>query len=94
MRRTLTILAAAFACPAFAQSDCGATYQAGPGETVNEISGRCGIPLERLYELNPDLGNATNVPVETVLRLKESAEVPGPGDVAWIVGPKGEVEAD
>ena len=43
---------------ALAWSDCGPTYVAQSGDTLGSVSEKCGIPVDDLYQANPNVGYA------------------------------------
>ena len=52
------LIAVTLAVPksALAWSDCGPTYVVQWGDTLGSVSEKCGIPVDDLYQANPNVG--------------------------------------
>jgi LysM repeat protein len=67
--------ASAAAAPAPAASNsCGMTYTVTGGENLSEIALKCGLTLEEILDLNPQIINANLIYTGQVIRMNESAD--------------------
>lgn len=65
---------------AMAQTRCGASYEAKPGDTLYRITQQCRVTMSRIMDLNPGLGDPRDIAVGTDIRLAASASGGSDGD--------------
>jgi len=71
----LLVSPASAAAPAPTTSNsCGMTYTVAAGENLSEIALKCGMTLEEILSLNPQIINPTLIYTGQVIRMNESAD--------------------